>query len=300
MLRTRRDDDLWFITQPDHGALAGYLAAHWGNDELARPGDYAPTADPRRLRAEAILAIAQHDNGWWEWEAAPSHADDGLPADLSAVLADRNEAMQRWRLGIPRLADAHPYAALLIAFHAHWLYAPQAHADCDPAYLHPLFGPRMPQPASGADAHALAGCLAEIDDFRRELSERVRRDPVAADWLDAAHQLPHGRLLQVLDAFSLYLCAAIVPTLAGPARGQGADDVDLPHVPRRSATDRVTLELRSAGDRRVRVSPYPFDAAPLRATVPAKRLPAASMSAVEAAERWQHAPTELLEFTLVA
>ncbi len=31
MLKTRRDDIVWLISQPDHAEAAGYLAANWGN-----------------------------------------------------------------------------------------------------------------------------------------------------------------------------------------------------------------------------------------------------------------------------
>ena len=75
MLKTTSRDRVWFVTQPDHGQVAGYLAAHWGNGQFAKPGYYASVPDPERLRAEVILAIAQHDNGWWEWEATPGIAD---------------------------------------------------------------------------------------------------------------------------------------------------------------------------------------------------------------------------------
>ena len=57
---------MWLVSQPDHAELSGLLAANWGNDEFARPGQFASANDPEQLRAETVLAIAQHDNGWWE------------------------------------------------------------------------------------------------------------------------------------------------------------------------------------------------------------------------------------------
>ena len=87
MLKTLRDDKVWLVSQPDHAEVSGYLAAHWGNEEFTRPGYYAASNDPERLRAETVLAIAQHDNGWWEWEAAPELSEiDGLPLGLSELL----------------------------------------------------------------------------------------------------------------------------------------------------------------------------------------------------------------------
>ena len=140
MLRTIQGKKLFMITQPDHAEVAGYLAAHWGNEEFALPGYFASSRDPERLRAETVFAIATHDNGWWEWEATPEISDiDGLPLNLSDVLKNQAEGMNRWHLAIPRFSKDHPYASLLISFHAYWLYAHSYETDSNPAFIHPLF-----------------------------------------------------------------------------------------------------------------------------------------------------------------
>ena len=114
MLKTKRGPQVWLITQPAHAELAGQMAVHWGNEEFAVPGRFAASADPERLRREVVLAVAEHDSGWWEWEADPPlSAEDGLPQGLGEVLENPVAGMERWRLGIPRLAEAHPYASLL-------------------------------------------------------------------------------------------------------------------------------------------------------------------------------------------
>ena len=100
MLRTDREGRAWLITQPHHAEVAGYLAAHWGNREFVRLGHFATTPDPERLRAETVLGIAQHDNGWWEWDATPRLREaDGLPLGLAEVLRNQQEGMDKWRLG---------------------------------------------------------------------------------------------------------------------------------------------------------------------------------------------------------
>ena len=38
MLKTKRGQKVWLITQPAHAELAGQMAAHWGNEEFAAPG----------------------------------------------------------------------------------------------------------------------------------------------------------------------------------------------------------------------------------------------------------------------
>ena len=87
MLKTIKDGKLWLVTQPDHGQVAGYLAAHWGNHAgFAKPGYFTSSYD-EELRQQTVLGIAQHDSGWWEWEAMPDLSPaDGLPLDLAEVL----------------------------------------------------------------------------------------------------------------------------------------------------------------------------------------------------------------------
>ena len=115
------------------------MVAHWGNEEFAVPGHFAASADPERLRREVVLAVAEHDNGWWEWEADPPlSAEDGLPRGLGEVLGNPEAGMERWRLGILRLAERHPYASLLIGDHAYRLYEAQFNPNHPPEFTHHL------------------------------------------------------------------------------------------------------------------------------------------------------------------
>jgi hypothetical protein len=54
------------------------------------------------------------------------------------VLADPVAGMQRWRKGIPRHGEDHPYASLLIRDHAYWLYAAQFVEGASPEFTHAL------------------------------------------------------------------------------------------------------------------------------------------------------------------
>ena len=112
MLKTTRNGQVWLITQPAHAELSGQMAAHWGNEEFAVPGHFAASADSERLRQEVVLAVAEHDNEWWEWEADPPlSADDGLPQGLGEVVAnpwwawsDGGWAFLGWPNGTPMRA----------------------------------------------------------------------------------------------------------------------------------------------------------------------------------------------------
>jgi hypothetical protein len=102
------DERIQLITQPDHAHLARTIMEQC----------VALAALPRR---DAILyAIAEHDNGWMEEDAAPTvnpvtgHVIDFVTAPLSVRHAV-------WPRGIARLA-ANPWAAALVAQHAITVY----------------------------------------------------------------------------------------------------------------------------------------------------------------------------------
>jgi len=99
---------LQLITQPDHAQLAARIVEH----------AVALNAHPRR---EAILlAVAEHDNGWAEEDAAPIvNPTTGHPADFVNV----PEAVRHrvWPRAVRRLAP-HPWTAALVAEHAVVVY----------------------------------------------------------------------------------------------------------------------------------------------------------------------------------
>jgi hypothetical protein len=273
MLRVDRGDEVWLVTQPDHAAVAGYLAAHWGHGEFARPGGFAPVSDPERLRAESVLAVAQHDNGWWETEASPvlSARGDGLPAGLEEHQRDQEAGFEHWRRGAARFRDTHPYAALLISLHGTWLQRPRVEpAAVEPAMLHPLFWRGLPPPLAGEPLKRAKVFLAEMERMEEDAAERLRSAEGGAAWLAPGHLLSHIRLLQLLDGLSLSLCAAVIPARDREPRGLGEDAFDLLEVPRARWDDRVTVRVTPQGGRRLICEPYPFALDPLPVPVPVR------------------------------
>ena len=288
MLKTKRGPQVWLITQPAHAELAGQMAAHWGNEEFAVPGRFAASADPERLRREVVLAVAEHDSGWWEWEADPPlSADDGLPQGLGEVVANPVVGMERWRLGIPRLAERHPYASLLIGDHAHRLYEAQFNPRHPPETTHHLLiGWAFYPEEQKEEARRF---LNDVQEMQEEFRRRLEQDRFWQAALEPAQRNPHARLLQTLDAFSLALCSAAITPVEGEAKGFGEDHVVFPEVPRRSWEDRVSVEIKPLGDGRIMIDPYPFDEAPLTVSVPAR--------VVQPQTWWRQAPWILKEFT---
>jgi hypothetical protein len=296
MLKTQHENKLWFVTQPDHAQVAGYLAAHWGNEAFARPGFFGEVPDPERLRAEVVLAVVQHDNGWWEWEASPRFAEaDGLPAGLPEFLQDQQEGMNRWRIGLDRFPDR-PYVNLLISHHAYHLYMAKLRPTAAPEFVHSLFWKGSPEELFPGNREDVEQFVAELQSWREQWTNALRADASTASWVEPDILNANGRLLQLLDGLSLALCSALVPARVGEAKGLGQDAFPLPHVPRQSWQDRVTIEVMPAGERRVVLDPYPFDVDPLPVCVPARIFDGATQPADHYATWWNAQPAELIEF----
>ena len=296
MFKTVQHGRMWLVAQPDHAEVAGYLAAHWGNDDFVRPGSFANAPDPERLRAATVMAVAQHDNGWWEWEATPEIAAiDGFPSGLADVLKNQQAGMNRWRLGLRRL-DSVPYANLLISHHAYWLYAAGALTDPDPAFAHPLFWKGSPEKLLPGRREAELAFLAEIEELQREWVKALRADAATASWVEPEHLHPHARLLQLLDALSLSLCSALLPARSGKAKGLGEDEFELRDVPRRTWSDRVAIRVTPLGERRIALAPYPFDQDPLPVSVLARGFDLPADRSAHFQTWWHAKPLEVLEF----
>ena len=253
MLKTRDNGTIRLVTQPDHARVSGYMAAHWGNEEFTKLGFYDNCSDPDKLAAETIFGIAEHDNGWWEWEVSPTSSE--LDNPIPSVPLNPTEATQRWRIGTSRFEDSHPYASLLINFHAYRLYN-MAHED--ESIIHPLFGDSK----SIGNAHSpQAISLTEILQNQQErLKEKLdnlggwHKDAIRPEIL-----LPHARMTQILDALSLYLCSDFIPPVSGKAKGLGRDEVELNHIPRKNWDDKVKLHITPQDDGTLVCDPYPFD-----------------------------------------
>ena len=109
MIVRRDGSDQLLITQPDHAALASRLMEAWRNDAW-------PSCD---RRSAVQTAIAEHDNGWREPDAAPILDASGRILDFITAPDEIRRGV--WPRGSSRLA-ATPYAAALVAQHALHVY----------------------------------------------------------------------------------------------------------------------------------------------------------------------------------
>jgi len=105
MIIRRTPASLLLITQPDHARQSAEIMRHWKADRFPEsPG-----------RSVILLAIAEHDNGWREVDAAPFVDDGGRVLDFVSAPAAVRRGI--WPRAVDRLAST-PYAAALVAQHA--------------------------------------------------------------------------------------------------------------------------------------------------------------------------------------
>lgn len=98
------------IYQPAHALLAAQLAGRWAS---VRPIRWWGT----------LVAVAEHDNGWHEWERAAKITAQGVPCNFTQMsIAD---AIAQWQRGIARGAHISRWVGLLISSHATYLNKPQ-------------------------------------------------------------------------------------------------------------------------------------------------------------------------------
>jgi Protein of unknown function (DUF3891) len=268
MLVTRRGERLTLVAQYDHGALAGVLAEHWGNERFAPP---AP-----RLRAALVLAAGHHDDGWRELDDLPAHNEEaGRPAHFLELPLERTAPP--YGRGVDSVYARDPLAGALAAMHWTGLYS----------------GRWGLQSAGGPLPHPLAEEVVAREEPRRAEALREawgfegRRSGFEADVWHAYE------VLQALDVISLAL------SLLDPATPSGEAPVSimetlfaveqppgprlLPTVPTAPLGDLATLTLTVAEPGLAIVDPWPFAPRFLDAELRARRLPAAPMSEAEAA-----------------
>ena len=215
IVREMATGQLLCIHQTTHALMAEQFCRHWGNAEFARPLPYVAT----------MLAIAQHDNGWYEWELHPRLRADGYPMDFIHE-DDPFSKVALWRRGVDRVFEQHSYAAVLVGRHAAWLYAGD-----------------LPNLSGELKAH-----VAEFMADQRMLLDVVRHayvnDARYGDLLTDAWVDSNTRLLQFGDHASLQV---IVPWSA---------QRQLPNCPL-NAQERITLTM-SYTENEITFDPWPF------------------------------------------
>jgi hypothetical protein len=208
---------LLLVRQTDHQVVSGRLAEAWGNVPFARPEPFAPL----------VLAAAEHDNGWAEWEAAPRvNPATRQPYQFTEMAVE--EHLTLYRRGVERVLARDPHAGLLVNLHLQ-------------GFFNHRFGtaPDIPdRRLTPGQQEFVQRHLTELQEQQRQVAEHIG--------LAEATLWAQYKLLQIYDRLSLYLC---MPPLREATLGP---------VPVDGLGEEVTLALRPVGEGGVAVSPWPF------------------------------------------
>lgn len=242
MIRREWEGGWLLILQTEHARLSGFMGGHWGSGDFIRPGPWE----------EALLAAAEHDNGWREWEERPGLNAEGAPAHFTETPLDEN--FNIFRRGVKRLYDqGHPYAAALVSRHAANVYA----------------GVRSVRSVNAEEAERIGAYIAEQEEtqaaIRRELAGRPGLERFLAQ--DCIRR--NGRFVTTLDALSLVLCC-------GWSHVRRLREVPV-------GEDGFThLDLRLGDGVHLHVTPWPFDRDDLTFSARGRRLSARPFPSPEA------------------
>ena len=235
-----RDSQLLVIRQTDHAFLAGFFAREWGNERFTKP----------QPNASFCMAVAEHDNGWSEWELQPQlDPKTHLPYSFMSIPTAMHIAL--YQRGIERLVRVDHYAGLLGSMHASALYD-RARATM------PGFSAKY---VKSEENHLVSEFVQQLRLQQLRLKVDLRANPSTKPLLEEPLINANVARLEALDRLSLHFCLS---------PGQ---DVVVDTVPVNDQGEEADLELHAEGASVVAVTPYPFRRDPVSFSIMARRVP---------------------------
>ncbi|MHB8620131.1 MAG: DUF3891 family protein [Chloroflexota bacterium] len=261
IVRELADGTIILIPQTEHSRFVGRLASHWGNQRFAPPEPYLSVA----------RAATYHDFGWLSYETRPLlNLATGLPHQFHD-LPFSQEHLDAYQWCIDWLTGLDPYAGLLASQHRTGLWKDRYGALRQPDRH---YGTPDPRP--------------EVQAF---LERNEAAQAALARRFDATQVRINYRLMQVWDQLGLYFCCR-------PPRPESVEPVPVAYSSAEGQGVELVLDPLSQAD--VRLTPYPFDANPMRVEVVYKLAPVGRFETQEAwQEAYYRAPSDLLSYTLV-
>ena len=235
-----RDPQLLVIRQTDHAFLAGFFAREWGNERFSKP----------QPNSSFTLAVAEHDNGWGEWELQPElDPKTHMPYSFMSIPTATHIAL--YQKGIERLVKVDHYAGLLASLHAAGLY------DRGRATM-PGFSAKY---VKTDESHLVNDFVQQLRLQQLRLKVDLRANAATKPFMDDPLVNANVARLEALDRLSLHFCLnpqqdAMVDAV--PVNDQGED---------------ADLELHAEGAGAIAVAPYPFRRDPLSFSIMARRVP---------------------------
>lgn len=267
LVRELSDGSALLILQEDHADLAAQFAAHWGNEEFSRLDPYQ----------SMLFATIYHDSGHREMEAdLPIDGERGLPYAFRGAPAairrrDADVTNAHW------IRSRDPYASLVVSMHHAGLRKSRYNTVRLRQVDRESQGPGADGAPPGGDVEA---AFSDLEDWQRAVADQLGlADPLARDGL-----WQNYCFFQVFDLLSLHFCC-------DGYEGNQMKEVSLERAPVAYGSERVVdLGLLPTGLDSVRMTPYPFDMAPLQVSVMARQMaPVGAGSNREAKEAYYQA-----------
>jgi hypothetical protein len=244
------DDRLLLILQVDHSKVAGWLAAHWGNESFARPSPYAAM----------VLAAQEHDTGWWDWEIKPQLSSEGLPPDYIGSIKHLGGRvwLDFYRHGIERLAEQDPYAGYIVSLHADGLLTQ---------------GRGLLKYMPDFTVHLeVKEFLGEQERYRAELRKQLEGSVEYGDYISEERLWTNFKLMEVYDQMAQFVCNRYPFNSTARKNGPSNTMSNMPTPTQPGEADAI-LTFTVEDESRATVAPYPFDVDPLPVSFQGRLVP---------------------------
>ena len=240
MILRPESDPMVAIRQTDHAFLAGFFAREYGNELFKRP-------EPS---ASFCLAVAEHDNGWQEWELEPG-VDQKTFTPYTFMTIPTSEHINLYQRGIDRVVKVDLYAGLLVAAHCMGLY------DRTRATI-PGYSAKY---VKTEDQQKVNDFVQRLRLQQLRLKVDLRNDPATKPFVDENSIKTNSLRLEALDRLSLFFCLG------------ASEETTIDGVPLADDGKEIDLFVRPAGHNQFTVDPYPFRRDPLDFAILARRIP---------------------------
>lgn len=252
------DKNLLLILQVDHSKVTGWLAAHWGNDQFARPTPYGAM----------VLAAQEHDTGWWDWEIKPQLNSEGLPPDYIGSIKHLGGKvwLDFYRHGIERLAEQDAYAGYMVSLHSDGLLT-QGRGLL----------PYMPDYKIYPEVQEF---LREQESYRDGLMAQLKNLPAYREHLSDEQIWTNFKLMEIYDQMGQFVCNRYPFNSTARTNGPSPTMSNVP-APTQPGEPDAILTFTILDESRATVAPYPFDIDPLPVSFQARLLPKRSYASQE-------------------
>ena len=245
------ESTLLLVLQIDHSRVAGYLAAHWGNDEFAPPTPYP----------SVVFAAQEHDHGWGEWEIKPATLNDrGYPLDYhdGSLKYLGKLRLDFYKNAVDRIAERDPYSGLLVLMHGVGLMTAG-------------YGMFTYPPDRTADP-LVKEYVQHQEALREKLLSHLRRSKDFQEFSTDEYVWMNFKLMEIFDQLAQFLCNRYPLNNDKRRHGPSPTLNDVP-APMGAGRKEVILTLNVRDGANAILQPYPFDIDPLVVSFPARLVP---------------------------